>query len=488
MDFLDPKKKRAHTIRLFVGYFLVAVAIAFGTLVLLFASFGYGVDRHGRVIQNGLLFVSSTPSNATLQVDGIGNATSKRDNTDTRMTLEAGQYRLTITKDGYRTWQKNIALEGSSVERVDYPFLFPSQLVTKNLKEYSQKPSLINTSPDRHWLIVGRPGALGVFDEFDTTDSSKAPQTVSLPNRLLTSGKAQSIKLLEWSNDNNHFLLEHTFSGKKEFIIVDRNSPEKSVNLNDTFKQSPTQVVLRDKKYNRYYLYIQKGGVLEEAALGEKQIQPIATNVVAFKPHGNDMLEYVSDKTTSKTNKVTVYIRTNDTDYALRTLPSHSKYVLNLTQYSDHWYVAVGAAVEDKVYVYKDPLDQLQKHAPGNLMARTLRVTNPTSLTFSNNAQFLAAQGGQKFAVFDAEQDRLYYFDVKEKLTTQPAQWMDGDRLTSVSDDKVIVFEFDGLNITSLNNAVSGTAAQFDREYANLFALAPNGKTYAVTQTALRVK
>jgi hypothetical protein len=62
MDFLDPKRKKSHHKRLFIGYLLMAVAVAMGTLILLFSAFGYGVDRKtGDVIQNGTVFVDSQP-------------------------------------------------------------------------------------------------------------------------------------------------------------------------------------------------------------------------------------------------------------------------------------------------------------------------------------------------------------------------------------------------------------------------------------------
>ncbi len=38
MDFLDPAKKRAHTIRLFIGYILIAIVVATVSLILLLES------------------------------------------------------------------------------------------------------------------------------------------------------------------------------------------------------------------------------------------------------------------------------------------------------------------------------------------------------------------------------------------------------------------------------------------------------------------
>ena len=92
MDFLDPNKKRAHTIRLFVGYFLVGTAIALASLILLFQSFGYDVDRKtGKVIQNGLIFLSAHPESADVYLNG-----QRKDKTDLRLAVPAGPYSVEL--------------------------------------------------------------------------------------------------------------------------------------------------------------------------------------------------------------------------------------------------------------------------------------------------------------------------------------------------------------------------------------------------------
>ena len=71
MDFIDPLKTRAHTRRLYIGYFLVTVAILLASLLLVYAANGYGLDsKTGRVIQNGLVFIDSRPQTNINLTDG----------------------------------------------------------------------------------------------------------------------------------------------------------------------------------------------------------------------------------------------------------------------------------------------------------------------------------------------------------------------------------------------------------------------------------
>src|SRR3990167_10141226 len=102
MDFLDPVKKRAQNRRLTIGYILVAIALALGSLVILFRTYGYDLDRKtGRVIQNGLIYLSAAPDQATVYLNGKNEG-----KTDARLTKPAGRYKIKLHSEGYKPWQK----------------------------------------------------------------------------------------------------------------------------------------------------------------------------------------------------------------------------------------------------------------------------------------------------------------------------------------------------------------------------------------------
>ena len=46
MDFLDPKKQKAHDRRLTIGYIIIGLVLLLATTILLYLTFGYGIDRH----------------------------------------------------------------------------------------------------------------------------------------------------------------------------------------------------------------------------------------------------------------------------------------------------------------------------------------------------------------------------------------------------------------------------------------------------------
>jgi hypothetical protein len=490
MDFLDPNKKRSHRLKLYIGYGLMAVLIGVAATVILFAASGYGIDKSGNVIQNGLVFFNSRPGNATVNVEGTFNKFKQSGQTDTRMVLREGQYTATITKDGYRSWQRQFNVEGGAVERLVYPFLFPQKLETTVRKTYGSQTGVVTQSPSRQWIMVQRSDNFFTFDVFDANNNERQPVSVTIPDSIFSKASAsRELKIVEWSTDNDHILVKHTYDGQEEFIVINRDRPAESFNVNTVTAQKPFAVTLKDKKVDRLYLHMSPDGLLQEFDVRSRALTPLVGHALAFKPHGDDMLVYIAPIKESP-DKVSVRIVTKEKDYELRQLPAGTSYVVDVARFDNSWYIAAGAAADNKVYVYKDPLEVLASENPKlSFFARTLRIENPQKVSFSANARMIGVQSGQKFAVYDAETDRQYRYELTEPIdTNRPAEWMDGHRFVTSSNKTVIVFDFDGINIQKLMSINPQTDVMFDRDYEQAYSLTTNNATKELTRTNLLVE
>jgi hypothetical protein len=472
MDYLDPRKQLRHRIIILVGYVLIAIAIAIGTIILLQIAYGFGIGKNGAVIQNELTFFSSQPHPASIYANG--QLESKT--TNTRLTLPAGIYHIKLTRDGYRDWQRTIELDGGGVEHFDYPLLFPKTLTTKKLQTLTAAPGLATQSPDRRWFIVERPGSMTDFDLYDLKNPAKAPVAISLPAGLLTKAAAsESWQLGEWADDSKHVLLQHSYDGKIEFILLDRANPDQSLNLDKDLSANPAGLTLKNKKYDQYYLYDAAAASLQAASLKIPSPVPVLQHVLAYKSYGNDTLLYATSSG-APAGKVLVKLRIGDQTSAIRPLPAGAVYLLDLTKYSGVMYVAVGDNVDNKVYVFKDPAGQLAAQ-PDHVVvpAQVLHVPQPNYVSFSDNAQFIVASNGNHFGVYDIENETGYNYSVPAPLDPPQvhATWMDGDRLVMVSSGKLLVFDYDGTNQQSLMAAGSSYVPAFAPDYKTVYALAP---------------
>ena len=476
MDFLDPNKHRAHTRRLIIGYVLIGLAILLAVTVLLYLTYGFTL-KQGKVIQNGLLFVSSAPSGAKIYLNDKSEG-----KTGTHMTLEAGSYVLRLSRDGYRDWQRAVTVEGGSIEHIDYPFLVPKNLITTNVAAYSSAPALISQSPDRRWLLVWRPSSLAALDIYDLKDPKKIASSVrhaSLPADLLAKATgAQSLEFVEWADDNIHALVRHTYNKTAEYLLVNRKDLSQSVNLTKALGLKPTmKPSLRSKKFDQYFVYDAAAKSLSVQTLNKPGRETLLTNVLDYKSYGDNEVLYATPGADKA--HTAIKILDNGHSHTLRSVAASKKYLLELSRYGNAWYAVAGAPSEGRVYVYKNPASTLRDQPNKPLVPMSvLKVADANHVSFSANSQYVAVENGKNFAIYDIEYDKSFAYTADDAPDKPQAfaTWMDGNRLQFVSGGKVVIFDYDGTNRQALSVESANFLPYFDSSYRYLYTIAQTPK------------
>lgn len=470
MDFLDPQKKRQHTIKLFIGYVLIGTALFLASLILVYIASGYGFNRStGEVTQNGLLFVDAHPQQATMYING-----QDRGQTDGRFVLEAGNYNLELKRDGYRNWKRDFTLEGRKIVRLVYPFLFPQKLTSTDIQTFSTQPDMVSESPDRRWIVMHDTTNPTQFRVLDTSDDELQITTVTIPNGVLA-GRVGTMEMVEWSTDNRHVLLKYTYQGGFDYIVFDREEPAQTYNITQTFGKAYGNVTLRDKKFDLLYLHDTSTGDLFSANAKDKTVEKVLEKVVAFWPYKDTTLLYTTN-TDAPADKTILRLKEGQVTYTIRQLARSNAYLLNMAEFDGETYVIGGATVDGKVYIYKNPVVSL-KQSPKTEITQTvlMKLDKAQYLSFSGNARFASIQAGSQFSVYDFETEQQYKYDTKIPLPPNyKARWMDGHRLMVIGmDSKMTVFDYDGTNTQSLVNAHSAFIPMFDRDYNRLYTVSP---------------
>lgn len=486
MDFLDPNKRRAYTIRLIIGYGLMTIAILLGTVILVYAAYGYGINtKTGQIIQNGLIFVDSQPSGAKITLNGEEQSS----NTSARLVSESGDYTLSLTKQGYREWKKTFKLNEHSVQRFVYPLLIPSQPVLKPLKAYTALPKVITSSPDKHWLVVldpSSPAGSIVIDQFDQTDLTKAPTRLSLPSGVLKNADG-TFQVIDWSSDNNHLLIYHAYAGGSEYALINQANITASININALFNLNPAKVSLVNKKSDQLYLYDSGSKELKIGDISRAAVAPaILKNVIAHRALTGNLLIYVTDKNFQQ-GLVEIHVLEGSSDYRLSTIPSRAAYVLDASQYQGHWYYALSGNSDSSINIYKDPIQNIKD--PLVAKAQIIEAVNLSSVdnvSFSSNGRFLLASHAADFAGYD--------FDAKTKLKFSLAsvpqgvvQWLDNYHLITTLADNLTIMDYDGANQQSLTTDSYYQGAYLSKDFKHLVLPQAAGAGTTITDLNLRV-
>ncbi len=487
MDYLDPNKRRRHSMLLAIGYVCMAIAIITTTVILVYQAYGYGIDRNGTVIQNGIVFFSSQPNPAEIRL----NKKLLASQTNTRQTVQAGIYDARMTRSGYVDWHREIEVTGGSVSHYDYPQLLPKTVQTSQFASFAGFPSLATQSPDRRWLLVSEAADNRSYLLYDLKNLTKSPVTLALPADVATkSDTSEQWQASEWADDNQHVILRHDYDQKLEFISLDRQNPEQSINLSRTLSDTPAIISLNNKKYDQYYLYNGADHSLLTASLRAPVPVQFLKDILAFKSYADNTVLYCSSAD-APAGKVVLRIRVGDQSTLLRTFPESARYLLDIASYSGTPYVVASSASEDKVYIYKDPLNQLSSRRGSVIVPQqVLHVTGADYESFSTTAQFIMAEHGNQVAVYDLENKNGYNYNLAASAPLDPqqthAEWMDGNRLTYVGANKLQILDYDHENQRSFT-ASAPTPPFFTPDYKNVLTLVTTSTGSNLVQTSLRI-
>lgn len=471
MDFLDPKRKKAHLRRLFIGYGLMAIVIGIGTLITLYVANGYDINRNnGELIQNGIVFVDSKPKGATVYL----NDKAEQSRTDTRMVLPAGTYTVRLEAEGYRSWERTFSLEGGQIQRLVYPFLIPNSLVINDLVQYDATPQLATQSPDRRWVLIQKPGQTYAFDLFDLNDIEKQPVAIAIPPSILTSPAAEaSLEVVEWSNDNRHLIFKRSFADTTEYVSFDRENPSEAININTALGVKPVELSLRNKRPDQFYYLESLPGTLRSADIKARTISaPLLQEVEDYKSYDDDIILFAT-KLGAQTDKVDIKIFDSKQSYVLRSVNQSDTYLMDIARYDDEWYFIAGSAADNNVFIYTDPLRTIKQNDDQPLTVKAvLRLDKPQFVAFSANTQFVRVQSTNKILAIDLEDSQQYRFQLDETIPAdQEIKWMDGHRLIYVVNQQSYVVDFDGSNKQTLVTSRLSNSPFFDRDYDNVFTI-----------------
>ena len=490
MDFLDPKKKRSRQIRLNIGHALMVVLVVITTYLLVHYAYGIRYDQEtGEIIQDGLVYIDSAPDGAQLSING-----KYYDDTNTRVSLPEGDYTIDITKDGYRPWHHSLHLEGGEVERITYPALFPNSMNPSLLSEFNSKTGFATQSPDRRWIIIYQENDLSKLTQYDLDEIvNELPQSKSLElnSGLLTSAAGKhKIRLTEWSTDNKHFLIKHSWRGGSEFVMINRDKPGESFNLSKLLEKQPDKVAMIDKNPDKLFLYDAQTRTLDKYDVGKRELTNFAEDIISFKPHGSDKVLFSQLNSDRKTAKIV--LREGSKEYTIRDVPATKNIPLDIAQSDGDWYVAISEVKAKRTYIYMNPQQLFVDH-PNTENTLTVMLSNDSAiddLSFSSNARFILSRSGQEFSVYDTEKDERFKYSIKDKLeTATPPAWMDGHRILAYSKGEVIIFEFDGANKQTLIEADPALPTFFDRDYTELysFGLSKDKSKHSIFISQLRL-
>ncbi|MDQ3094028.1 MAG: PEGA domain-containing protein [bacterium] len=487
MDYLDPKKKKAHIRRLYLGYFLMTVAIGLATLILVYIGSGYVPSENG-LVQNGMIYVDSSPGEASIKLNGQ----QQRGSTDARLVLPGATYDIELSKENYRPWARTIVLDDGKVLRVAYPKLYPVSLKTNVVQTISNSPDLVSGSIDRRYILFHYLAEPLKFSILSAEQPYSAALEINIPPNLVNTANADAqYEVIEWTEDSRYILLKRFGTAGNEYFLFDRENVAVVRNLTrDLGLTADVELTLRDRAYNRYLAFSPAAGTVSRIDYeNPSQAAVVVNGAIAANGFENNKILYIKPHE-SDPQKVRVMLLEDSITYNIRELTKSDKYFLEMAKFGRSLVLLCGSTGDKRASVYRNPTNYLRSNPDRTfpLATTTLRIDEPQFASFSTDSSRVVLYGSGQFSSHEFETDKTYNFGIDIPYdNAEELRWMDGARLNIVSDESVYSMDFDGSNLEKLVAARAQYGVYYDRNYENMLSFLVNKEQslFQLTSTKL---
>ncbi|MBI3889669.1 PEGA domain-containing protein [Candidatus Saccharibacteria bacterium] len=271
--------KRRQIVMRSLVYGLMTLSVLTIVSVLMLIILGYSFNRQdGRLEQGGLLQFASTPSGATVTLDGM--PTSSR--TPSKASVEAKNHHVQMDLRGYRSWQKNITVQAGGIGWLSYARFVPTDVKVETMRTFPKLAASL-ASVDRKWIVIQEDVAVNAFVLANIESDTPKYANLSIPESILTQASTQSFTISAWSRNDDRLLVKRTYDGTKvEWISVNRQNPNESVNLTSSFGVAAVDMQFGERNGSDVFVLTDEG-IVRRLDVGNKTLsEPLAENVAEY--------------------------------------------------------------------------------------------------------------------------------------------------------------------------------------------------------------
>jgi len=313
--------------------FFILFFIVVSPLLILYA-LGYKYDaQKGRLEKTGVFFIKAYPKNAEVYL----NSKNQNVQTPTRLTrLLPNTYQVTISKEGFLPWIKNLNIEDQTTTFIEDVSLFKENLEWGKIKD-----------GNFNQLIAAPNKTLSVILETNTTNS--IIWLYNLDNNdlktLYTTTAKNKLEIITWSETSQKILIKKD----NDYLIINIDEKNNARSIYSLFGKRYTD--LRWNDLNDNILYATRQNQLYELDLISKKETLLIKDVYSFEPYLNKVI-YVE----KQANNFFLSSLENTKTTQLFKLPSSNNYLLKNTTSN---YLVLMDEEQDYLYLL-DPNDSAQ--------------------------------------------------------------------------------------------------------------------------------
>ena len=474
-----PSKRRQLISRVAI-YSFMTIAVLLLVTFLVFVMLGYRFNRDTSTIeQGGLVQFASRPTDANVT---IGKA-KLTDLTPSKITVNPGNYDVSMSRKGYQSWKKNVDVRSGEVLWLNYTQLVPNRVTTKQLTRFDALAGALSApNGDRFALIEDATKPVITFADI-TGDTPKLTR-ITLPAAVLPTDKASTITLSKWANDSDRLLVDITYGTTTERLLVDRRDSEEAVNLTRKYVPDIAEVMFDPRSSDRLVIRNAKGELRTVNTANDTLSGVLASSVSYMSLYKNDAVLVV--RTDPDGSQSVGYISLGgDKVRVIKRIASTEKTLVALADYFSDPYLVITVGSQLDIYKLRQlPSSQSDDSISMNRVFTSALPAPADHLSIRTSGRFVLAQYPSGLQTYDIELERQSITAFKPPATRE-LRWLDKYHFYLTDGKQLEVLEFDGANphhITDLTTTFDAVQSD-DGKY--IYTIGATEKGYAIQRSLM---
>ena len=432
--------KRRQSLKVVISEAIMVIAVILMVTILAFIVSGYWVNSDFQIERQGLLQLSSTPSGASIEIDGGSSWLQK---TNASKVLSSGEHKIKLTKEGYDSWEKKITISEGLLYRLNYPRLFSDDRYPEEVfQTVGTTAASVSQNHETMLLMDGTTVWSLINLNSDTIEAKK----IDISNYFSAVSIAKGAKIglftghifnYEWDRDGSHILFKVSDGENIEWVLIDVKNVENSINLTKSFGYGFEDVKIINNSASE--LLATQSRSLHKINTSNRSISSVLIDGVIDFNHFDNEVVFCAQNETADGYYVGVLNLGNNKVTSLKetTLPAK---VANSRFYDDK---VVVVQIDNMVSVY-------EKDDYSKLSSFTLSFI-PGTIKIGHGGEFIVLYSDTNLATIDMESLKLSEWQVEGSKFG----WLDSYMVYTVADGNLIVYDYDGLNRRELSKGVS---------------------------------
>ncbi len=413
-----PKRKRLY-INVGILTFLVL-----GTLVAIQFAKGYRPNLENKAIQGtGLLNLTSYPKSARVIINDKLTTV-----TDDKLYLSPSIYKVTIEKDGFHSWTKNLPLKSELVTNTDAR-LFPIIAATSPITFYQVNNASI--SPDGTKIAYSLNNS--------PQNQNNGLYIYSLSNNLLTSNNLQIAEntqsrnfadsLLIWSPDGSQILTVFIDKGK----IISSHVLSTKEKTTGTLTDATIRLPLIISQWQDQFIKINQPNLTLVPEFLKEILTKLATNVY-FSPDKEKISYSPTTNLNLPNNEIGASLPNINSTQDIRKLTKDKTYIFDLKEGTNYElsYASKSAQIQKNLILSVDATPSASIDSLNQLKAQT--ESNYTSnITWYSNSRQIIVINDNGINIVDYDGQNLVNINPVKPLNNFTVPNTDGTKLISLT-------------------------------------------------------